>query len=106
MGRYEPTSAATREGFLIAGVMIASLNEDRKWPAAIDQLNRVVKNGASSTAAAFISGTVNGFAQFAAELLFGRRAMAERTPATDTSEKDGSGTPSVPAVTDRTFSSK
>jgi len=62
MGRYEPTSAASREGFLIAEVMNAFLNEDGKWLAAIDRLKRVVKNGASLTAKAFISGTVNGSA--------------------------------------------
>jgi len=95
MGPYEPTSALFKESFLIAGVMNASLNEDGKWLAAIDRLNTVVKNGANSTATAFISGTVHGSA---AELLSGRRAMAERTSATDTSEKDGQEAPGLTAV--------
>jgi len=71
-------------------------------------VEQVVKHGASWTATAFVSATVNGSA---AEVLFGRRAMAERTSATDTSEKVGKeapgrsavntglGTPSVPALT-------
>jgi len=46
MGQYEPTSAASKEGFLIAGVMNASLNENGKWPAAVDRLKRIVINGA------------------------------------------------------------
>jgi len=62
MGQCKPTSAAFRECFLRTGVMNASLNEDGKWLAATDWLNRVIKNGASSTATAFISRTVNGSA--------------------------------------------
>jgi len=57
MGPHEPTSADSIQKVLIAGVMNASLNKDRKWPAANDRLNRVVKNGASSTATTFMSGT-------------------------------------------------
>jgi len=67
---------ASSPGFLIAGVMKASLNVAGKWPADMERLNNSVRNGASSAASTFITVTGSGSA---AELLSGRRDIAVMT---------------------------
>ena len=49
IGRYEPASDVSRSAFLTMGVMNASLNNDGKWPAASEQLNKSVKYGATKS---------------------------------------------------------
>jgi len=91
------------------------LNVDGKWPADMERLNNSVRNGAISSATSFITETGSGSA---AELLSGRRDIAETmssavTEVNDTTdvpsgtrEKSGSGAPSVLDRTALTFSEK
>ena len=58
-------------GFLIAGVMKASLNVDGKWPADMERLKNSVRNVAISSATSFITET-GSFTGSAAELLSDR----------------------------------
>ena len=77
-------------GFLIAGVIKASLNVGGKYPLDMEWLNSSVRNGTISSVHSFITETGS---RSAVKLLSGRQDIVEVMSLTVTEVKDISGVP-------------